>query len=239
MMARTRAQDYDDKRLLILRRSARLFARHGYVGASITKIADACGTSKALLYHYYPDKASMLFDILFRHLTGLVEAVEAAAARPAAPRGRVTAIAEALLEAYRDADAEHQVQLTSLQLLPADKQEVLKDLERRLVALASDAIGAAIPEPAPPREVLRPLAMSFFGMLNWHYLWFRDGKGLTRGDYARMASALVLSGARDAVDALEHRPARPRRPARDADAQDVEPARFLRDQAALPDRKAR
>jgi len=63
-MARTRAQDYDAKRLVILHKSAELFAQYGYSGTSITMIADACGVSKALLYHYYPDKEAVLFDIL-------------------------------------------------------------------------------------------------------------------------------------------------------------------------------
>ena len=50
-MARSRAKDYDDKRLIILHRSARLFAEAGYVGTSMNAIADACRVSKALLYH--------------------------------------------------------------------------------------------------------------------------------------------------------------------------------------------
>jgi hypothetical protein len=45
--------------------------------------------------------------------------------------------------------------------------------------------------------------MSLFGMLNWHYLWFRDGKGITREKYARMVTGLILSGADDAMSATE------------------------------------
>jgi hypothetical protein len=45
--------------------------------------------------------------------------------------------------------------------------------------------------------------MSFFGMLNWHYLWFRDGKGITREKYARMVTSLILAGAEDAISATE------------------------------------
>jgi hypothetical protein len=40
-------------------------------------------------------------------------------------------------------------------------------------------------------------------MLNWHYLWFRDGKGITREKYARMVTSLILSGADDAMSATE------------------------------------
>ncbi|MFG1316947.1 TetR/AcrR family transcriptional regulator, partial [Xanthobacter autotrophicus] len=84
--------------------------------------AEACGASKALLYHYYPDKEAVLFDILSTHLEQLIQAVETAL--EAAPEGdRLFAIASALLESYRDADAEHQIQIANLKLLPADKQD--------------------------------------------------------------------------------------------------------------------
>ena len=201
-MARTRAQDYDEKRQAILHQVAELFARHGFTGASLSLIAEACGMSKALLYHYYRDKEAVLFDILSNHLAVLIAAVEKAAAEPNSARGRLHAIVAALLESYRDADAEHQVQITSLKLLPADQQEQLKEMERTLVRIFSDALAQAVPQAAADRSRLMPLTMSLFGMLNWHYLWFREGKGLSRADYARMATELVLSGAANALAAL-------------------------------------
>ncbi len=199
-MARTRANDYGAKRRGILRRAAELFARHGFTGTSITMIADACGMSKALLYHYYSSKDEVLFDLLDAHLRHLVEVLERAAATAGAD-ARLHAIAASLLDAYRGADAEHQVQIASLKLLPPDKQAVLKAAERRLVAIVSDAIARAVPQIAGKRTLLMPLTMSFFAMLNWHYLWFREGKGLTRDQYARMATTLILSGAEAAATA--------------------------------------
>ncbi len=205
-MARTRAQDYDAKRLAILRRSAKLFAEFGYSGTSITMIANACGVSKALLYHYYSDKESVLFDILFAHLGDLVEVAEKAAQSTNDPRDRVYAIAAALLESYRGADAEHQVQIANLKLLPSDKQEQLRDMERTLVATLSDALAEALPA-IGRGPLLKPLTMSAFGMLNWHYLWFREGKGLSRDEYARFVTDLIMSGAADAAAALRQAPA--------------------------------
>jgi AcrR family transcriptional regulator len=202
-MARTRANDYDKKRQGILSRSAALFAEHGYTGTSITMIAEACGVSKALMYHYYSSKDAVLFDLLQDHLQNLVAVVEAAAQSAAKPEEKLFAISAALLEAYRGADAEHQVQISSLKLLPPAQQETLKELERKLVVIVSDAIAAAIPSVAKKRQHLKPLTMSFFGMLNWHYLWFRDGKGITREKYARMVTGLILSGAEDAISSME------------------------------------
>jgi hypothetical protein len=36
--------------------------------------------------------------------------------------------------------------------------------------------------------------MSLFGMLNWAYMWFRDDGVLSREDYARLATRLLVSG---------------------------------------------
>lgn len=206
-MARPRANDYEEKRLSILSRSARLFAEHGYGGTSTSMIAEACGVSKALMYHYYKSKDEVLFDVLGNHLKHLVDITEVAFGSTSDARDRLFAISSALLDAYRGADAEHQVQISSLKLLPAAQQEVLKSLERKLVAIVSEAIAAALPSVARRNNALTPLTMSLFAMLNWHFLWFRERKGLTREAYAKMATALLLAGADAATSALD-RPGR-------------------------------
>ena len=50
-----------------------------------------------------------------------------------------------LLDAYKDADAEHQVQIANLKLLNSDRQEALRALERKLVTLLADAIAEEVP----------------------------------------------------------------------------------------------
>ncbi|HEX2944137.1 MAG TPA: TetR family transcriptional regulator, partial [Rhodopila sp.] len=70
-------------------------------------IAEACGISKALLYHYYPDKEALLFDILHAHLQQLVLRVETVAAAHAEGEQRLQAFGETLLDAYRDAHDQH------------------------------------------------------------------------------------------------------------------------------------
>lgn len=196
-MARPRASDYDDKRRAILDRSAELFARSGFDRTSMSQIADACGVSKGLLYHYYQNKDALLFDIIERHLTELIEAVEAADTPDDAPDARLRALIFALLEAYRDADAEHKVQINDLKRLPSERQEDIKELERALVRLFSDALVAANPTLANGSKALKPVTMSLFGMLNWHYLWFRPDGPISRQDYAAMATQLVVEGTKN------------------------------------------
>jgi len=192
-MARPRASDYDEKRRSILDRSAELFAAHGYDRASMNMIADACGVSKALLYHYYRDKEELLFDVIRFHLEALLEAVEAVRDRDREPRNRLGALCGALLEAYRDADAEHKVQINHLALLSEERQATLKALERELVAVFAQAIAEARPE-LKGSPLLKPITMSLFGMLNWHYMWFKPGRAMSRSDYADLVTRLIVDG---------------------------------------------
>src|SRR5258708_39147843 len=111
------------------------------------------------MYHYYSSKDAVLFDLLSDHLQHLDAVVEAASQSSGDGKERLFAISAALLEAYRGADAEHQVQIASLKLLPAVQQESLKEMERQLVAPVSDALVAAIPAVAGKRHLLKPMTM--------------------------------------------------------------------------------
>src|SRR5919112_4478811 len=197
-MARTRATDYDDKRRAILDRSAELFAAHGYDRASMNKIADACGFTKANLYHYYSDKEELLFDVIRFHLEELLEVVEAADAPNLSPEDRLRALVGALLEAYQDADAQHKVQINNLGLLPAERQAELKDMERELVRILAEAVVGIAPQLGGTR-LLKPVTMSLFGMINWHYLWFKPHGQISRSEYAELVTQLIVDGTRNVV----------------------------------------
>jgi TetR/AcrR family transcriptional regulator len=193
-MARPRAADYDGKRKAILDRSGKLFAKNGYDRTSMAEVAAACRVSKALLYHYYVNKDELLFDILRSHLEELIEAVRAVEQK-LPPRERLRALVGALLEAYRDADHQHKIQINELSKLPAAKRQQLIALERELVQIFSSAIANVNKNVGASPRLLKPVTMSLFGMLNWHYMWFREGGPMTREEYADLATNLLVEGA--------------------------------------------
>lgn len=194
-MARSRANDYDEKRQAILDRSAELFSAHGYDRASMNKIAEACGVSKANLYHYYKDKEGLLFDVIRFHLEELLEVVETADRPDEQPEARLRGLIAALLEAYRDADSQHNVQISSMRFLPQERQADLKRMERDLVTIFSAAVAGVAPH-LKGTKMLTPVTMSLFGMLNWHYLWFKSTGSVSRAEYAEIATRLISDGAR-------------------------------------------
>jgi TetR/AcrR family transcriptional regulator len=193
-MARPRSADHDIKRRAILERSAALFAQNGYDRTAMAEVAAACGVSKALLYHYYASKETLLFDILSVHLQELLDAANAVGTS-LPPRERLRALVGALLDAYRDADHEHKIQINEMTKLPPERHKVLIGMERELVAVFAAAIAAVLPAIGRSRTLLKPVTMSLFGMLNWHYMWFREGGTMSREDYADLATTVLVEGA--------------------------------------------
>ena len=193
-MSRPRAADHDLKRRAILDRSARLFAERSYDRTSMSDIASACGSSKALLYHYYENKEQLLHDLLEAHFIKLEEAVKAADAPKAPPVERLRGLIAALLAAYEGADALHKVQINELSALPVARQQELKAYERRLVELFASALRDINPSLAKGSRLLKPVTMSLFGMINWSYLWFRPRGPMSRSAYANLVTQIMVDG---------------------------------------------
>lgn len=193
-MARTRAEDYEDKQRHILDTAAYVFSEYGMDKASMAEIARHGKISKALLYHYYTSKTALIFDIVRTHLQDLDDALEAIdpVAEPAEARLRV--LIREVVEFYKDADEKHRVQLNSARTLSEEQSEALRQIERRIVRRFADVLRAVNPNLDGDRPLLMPATMSLFGMLNWIYMWFRPDGSITRDDYADMVADLMLGG---------------------------------------------
>lgn len=194
-MARTRASDFEDKQRSILANAATVFAEQGMEKASMSQIASFAGVSKSLLYHYYPSKDALIFAIIQNHLEDLDTAVAAVNIPLAGPEERLRALVRATLDNYRDADNEHKVQLNAGVALNDDQKAKIHAIERRIVKRFSAVLREIKPSlESPERPLLMPVTMSLFGMMNWVYMWFRDGGAITRDDYADVATTLILEG---------------------------------------------
>lgn len=197
-MARTRAQDFEEKQRVILDTAAEVFAEQGMEKASMAQVAARAQVSKPLLYHYYPSKDALIFAIIITHLEELDEAIASADTDPGlAPESRLRLLVGAVLEKYRGADNEHKVQLNATTALSEEQKARITEIERRIVRRFAAVLRQINPElTAGDRPLLMPVTMSLFGMMNWVYMWFREGGHLSREDYADLATRLILDGIR-------------------------------------------
>jgi AcrR family transcriptional regulator len=194
-MARTRAKDFEEKQHQLLLVAAHVFATDGMEKASMSGIAKLAGVSKSLLYHYYPSKSELIFSIIQAHLVELQAALAEADDPTLPPRDRLQKLVKATLDAYEGADDMHKVQLNAGEALGEDQLAQVTTMNRQIVKRIADVIAEIHPElAAPSGSLLMPVTMSLFGMMNWAYLWFREDGPMTREDYARMATTLILDG---------------------------------------------
>ena len=194
-MARTRASDFEEKRQSILSSAAAVFAEQGMEKASMSQIATHCHVSKALLYHYYPSKGALIFGIIHAHLSDLEAMVSEANDTTLPPDQRLKKLIWAVLDNYRDADNHHKVQLNGMDTLTDEQKHEIRLIERRIVKPFADVIRTLNPHlDNKDKPLTMPVTMSLFGMLNWVYMWFRDGGTLTREAYADLAATLITDG---------------------------------------------
>ncbi|KEP69960.1 TetR family transcriptional regulator [Thioclava dalianensis] len=194
-MARTRANDFEEKRHNLLLDAARVFASQGMEKASMSQIAREAGVSKSLLYHYYPSKDALIFAIIEAHLEDLNAALAEATDTSLPPRAQLKALVMVVLTAYRGADDQHKVQLNAGPALSDAQKAELTKLERKIVEYFSNVIRTMHPElDRPERPLVMPVTMSLFGMMNWVYMWFKEGGPISREDYAEVATTLILEG---------------------------------------------
>jgi AcrR family transcriptional regulator len=192
-MPRGRAKNYDDQRELILGRAATLFAHRGYPGTSMNEVAQACGLSKATLYHYYKDKYALLVSITEGHvqrLHGLV--AEVSAERLDAP-AHFRELVRRIVEEYAGAQHAHRVLTEDVRFLrDADRERVLGK-EREVVAGFTRAVIALRPE-LKRAKLAKPMTMLLFGMINWMFTWLKPDGELDHAAIAPMVADLFLGG---------------------------------------------
>ncbi len=192
-MPRARATDHETKKSHILDQASALFVAEGFSRVSMTQLATACAISKSNLYHYYRDKEAILFHLLDKHMDEILMTLQHSA-RQNGDKSPLERQIVALLELYRDADNKHRVLLNDLQILPKDKQEMIREKERLIVQYFKHAILLEHPDYATKPKLLSAAAMTLLGAINWSFTWFKPDKGLTTEDYAAFVSIIYRHG---------------------------------------------
>jgi AcrR family transcriptional regulator len=192
-VARPKASDYDDQRDRILALATAAFAELGYPSASMAQLAQACGTSKARLYHYFPSKASLLAESLERYVRRLQQVVDEVRARGLAPRDELAGLIRALLVEYRDSRERHMALLNDVKHLEPEQREPILAKQRAVVASVADTIERVAPGRFAPGE-RTPATMALLGMINFTFAWLRPDGPMSYERYAELVIGLWERG---------------------------------------------
>ena len=211
-MARTQAADYEERREAIVEHAARLFAKTGFLGASVADLAAACETSKSLIYHYYPSKEDILYAVMISHLDQLNQDVAEVIATKDGPDARLHALVHRFMGHYVGAADRQKVLMNELDSLPPDRRAEVVSKQRRIVDTVQDLLVAIDPELGTNPACARVQTMLLFGMINWTHTWFNPSGPVSADQVADMALQLILAESSSKRSASVQRPVRRRSP---------------------------
>jgi len=193
-MARKQAENYGVRRRDILDKAAELFADKGYARSSISELAAACNASKSWLYHYYPSKEAILYDIMRLHVTELVTMAEDALAYDASPREKFRRLARNFMNIYVNAGSKHVILLNDRGCLPDPMRQEIMGLQDHVVSCVTTLVLALNPALEKTKNYEKPITMAFLGMINWTYIWFRKDGPINQEQFADLAVDIFLNG---------------------------------------------
>ncbi len=133
----------------ILTATARILVRDGFERASTNRIADRAGVSVGSLYHYFPNKQSLVAALMERHIRAMYAVLEREISRlPALPlRRAVRELVELMIRAHAVEPKLHRV--FAEQVPRVGPLERIVELERRFEELTRDVLESLSPRVRP------------------------------------------------------------------------------------------
>ena len=168
----TTTAEHGEKKLKIFDHCADLFDKVGYHKMTMQMLADEAGMGKPTLYHYFPSKAAILFEMHQTHMELLIEDLEdtsdgcthAASLLTKACTSTLRQISEhpgyvrAFMDHYGDLQNEHRGQIRKL------RDKYLK----RIRKIITDGISSGAFRDNDPDITV----FAFLGICNWAYKWY-------------------------------------------------------------------
>ena len=179
------------QRETILNISANAFAEAGYPSATMAALAARCGVSKSLLYHYYPAKDAILFDLMHEYMTRLQLLVHEVARLALPAQEGLAELVRRFVREYETSRSRHIVLLNDVKFLPPPEREQVIALERSVVQAFADVIAATYKVDGARAKVL---TMSVFGMINWTFTWLQPDGPLTYAQFAESVVGMLEGG---------------------------------------------
>ncbi|GHF10951.1 TetR family transcriptional regulator [Kordiimonas sediminis] len=193
-MARPQAEDYDERKQSILDTAARVFADGGYHKASISQIADACGMSKSLIYHYFKSKQSMLYHAMLDHVIELDKLAQEVMAMDISAEERLKKIIRRYLIVYENTVPQHHLMINELKSLTAEQKAEVVGLQNSVVHAFADLANEISPLPFEKHKAKTAISMLMLGMVNWTYIWFKPDGPVSSEQLAAIITKMFIDG---------------------------------------------
>lgn len=193
-VARPRSKDFPEIKRTILMRAAEVFAKIGYATSTIGDITDATELSRGALYHYFPSKEALLYEIIGDQLAVFLNILNEALRSGQAPVEKLRMVTAAIVQCNVNSRNEQVVVLNEVNRLSDADRERLKGLERQIFHKIADLITMLDVDGRVTDRNKSVYAMMYLGIVNYTFAWYHPDGPVKPAEYAELVATLFLRG---------------------------------------------
>lgn len=183
-----------NRRARILEEATHLFAAHGYRGTSMRQIASAVGLNQGSLYHYFPGKEALLFEIMNQAMDEALAHLESMAAEKGSPRSKVHKILTYYASYYAGRPERLTVLVREMSSLGKEAHQRLLRKQGRytklFMHLFEELLAQGAMRPIPPVVA----TFAFFGMVHHTVTWYRKEGPVSLEELSKILTEIFTCG---------------------------------------------
>jgi len=181
------------KRLIdICNIAAQVFFKKGYLKATIGNIANSLGITKGAIFHYFPTKEELLFQILYQYLDTNLKELKSRLNSCDSYEDKIYVFIHNSINGWRNDPAEFHLALHERGHLSKKYLTILKKLEREYVDILKSFIEQVIDKSSLDANQLTLITYSLLGMCAWPYTWFDPGGKSTPEELSHMILRIFM-----------------------------------------------
>ncbi|SOD72112.1 TetR family transcriptional regulator [Jatrophihabitans sp. GAS493] len=177
--------------------AARLIRIHGYDSATMDLIADEVGLNKGTLYHYYPSKSAILYELLSDQLDATMELLDRIPA-DATPTERIRALVELQVDMVSTKADDLVVFFQELPWIRSNlEKEQVESLQGRIdrfERFERQVLRAGVRSGEFREQDPTVVMYSIIGILSYVPVWYRGANRQSRKALVREITEFVLHG---------------------------------------------
>ena len=188
-----RSRQKSDRRSALLAAAERLMAEKGFLAVRLEDIGAAAGVSGPAIYRHFPNKESLLVELLVGISTRLLAGAQSVLAQAPDPDAALDGLIEFHLDFALSEPDLIRIQDRDLDNLPSAAQQQVRRAQRRYVEIWVSALRKL--DPALAEADARVMAHAAFGLLNsTPHSTKTAGQGRPRAVLRAMTAAALRRG---------------------------------------------
>ena len=168
-----------------------LFAERGYAAVSMRQIASKVGLQAGALYNYFPDKQTILADLLINHMENLLKTWH---------KQKLPQKSDKLLEFFVDFHIEYHlnrpeevfIAYMELRNLNPDNFQKIEKLRNKYERILSEILTVGVNKNLFSCENTKVTSLAIIGMLKEVHTWYKKGGKISVPEVKRIYQEIVL-----------------------------------------------